>query len=420
MDNYKNPEERKRVYGNLRRSSNLVRTQIIPAAVAEGAPSDKIFYKMTKTYFDDDIRSGQLVSSVDLLKTENAENGEVPYVPTMDELARPRTHRCKTAGFETVHPRYLTGLSASFFQAIDSDLPRRQRGEFDLDFLIIANFFLQLAHIAEDGTGRTGEDMLVLLAAQSGRTMTISQTGYRGALEGAGYSLFFRLIANRILYLEVTGNFYKSLGLAVPERASFDINHVVAELARQGSADGNNRQGWPDGLGPIIGKIFKEITDDPGADISIFEPSHPYKFFAEFLACELIYFTLCLRNPARFMPGLKNRYAASVNCCQHNFIASLGRHYQTISDDVGNIADEVIALIEAVRLDWSPRDDNRLNEAVARLESQHPEIGQLFRSELSLFLSEKDKSALEFAIPHGMTGVQLDQQIRACVMKARG
>lgn len=411
-------EERIRVYRHLRRRSDHVRSQLIPSVLSEGPPAAQVFFDMTKTYFDDDIRSGQLVSNVDLMKAENTEIK--PYVPTMEELARPRTHRCKSVGFETLHPRYLNTLSSNFFRALDEDRPRRLRGEFDFNFLLIANFFLQLAHIAEDGTGRTGEDLLVLLAAESGRTMTISSTGYRGALEGVGYPLFYRLIANRILYLEVAGNFYKSVGLPVPERVSFDINHIVKELAEAESPDNAKRTGWPDGLGPEIGDFFKTAGVAPGADEELFQPTHPYRFFAEFLACELIYFTLCLRDPSRYIARLKERYPASVNCCRHNFIASLGNSYHAIPEQVGDISDKVVALIEAVRMGWADKDDEQLNHAVARLEARDGTIGKLFRQELSLFVNEDQKTALKFPIPVGMTGEQLDRQIKDFVKTARG
>lgn len=319
-----------------------------------------------------------------------------------------------------LHPRYLKGVSSLFFQALDRDRPHRQQGEFDLIYLVIANLVLQLAHIAEDGTGRTAEDMLVLLAAETGRNLTISPTGYRAALEGPGYPVFFRLVTNRILYLEVAGNFYKFLGLDLPERVSFDINDIIARMGRIGSSDGKNRMGWPDGLGPTIGKIFKKVSADSNEDDPLFNASHPYRFYGEFLACELIYFILCLASPARYLKGLQSRYPATLSCGLHNLVFSLGRSYQPVSGDVADIADEIIARIESVRLGRSARENLQVEKQLSEVEKRNSALGRLFRHELASFLTEEEKSALQFNIPVGMTGEHLARQIQDCVEKARG
>lgn len=419
MGNITSLKSRVRVYRQLRCRSDLVRTQLIPTAVADRTPAGRIFYDMIRAYFEGDVRSGRLVSTADISKGYGtADTGEL-HLPTMDELAAPRNHRCTNTGFESLHPGYLKGISGNFFDAIDNDRPRRRRGEFDPGFLTIVNFCLQLAHIATDGTGRTAEDMLVLLAAESGRTLTTSTTGYRGALEGTGYPIFYKLTAQKVLYFEVVANFYRFLGLAVPQSMSFEINEIVPELGRIRTSDGKNRLGWPDGLGPAITRIYKEIADDPGSDSELFLPSHPYGFYARFLACELIYFILCLEAPSRYLPGLKLRYPASMNCDAHSLKFSLGRTYLPIAEGVGDICDKAVALIESVRLGWSDRDQPKLETAVKRIESEDAEIGRLFRRELSVFLTEAEKNAIQFAIPHGMTGDQLEKQIRDGIRKIR-
>jgi len=413
-------KSRARVYRQLRCRSDLVRTQLIPTAVADGTAADRIFHDMTKAYFEGDVRSGRLVGTADILKAGDAADTGEFHVPTMDELTAPRGHRCTVTGFETLHPRYLKGTSGNFFDAIDNGRARRRRGEFDPGFLTIVSFCLQLAHIAEDGTGRTAEDMLVLLAAESGRTLTISQTGYRGALEGTGHPVFYKLTAQKIFHFEVVANFYRFLGLAVPESMSFEISNIVSELGRIGISDGNNRLGWPDGLGPAIAGIYKEIADDPGPDGELFRPSHPYGIYAGFLACELIYLTLCMEDPSRYLPGLKLRYPAGINCDSHSLTSGLDRTYLPVAEGIGDICDEAVALIESVRLGLSDRDQSKLETAVKRIESEDAEIGRLFRRELSLFLTEDEKNAIQFAIPHAMTGDQLEKQIRDGIRKVRG
>ena len=420
MGDVKSLKSRVRVYRQLRRRSDLVRTQLIPTAVADGTPAGRIFFDMTKAYFEGDVRSGQLVNTLDVSKADSSTEADEHYVPTMGELAAPRRHRCRKTGFESLHPRYLKGICDNLFDAIDADRARRRGGVFAPEFLTLVNLCLLLAHIAEDGTGRTGEDMLVLLAAESGRALSISPTGYRGAVEGSGYPSIYRWSVQRILFFEVVDNFFKALGLAAPNPFSIETDDIVSTLGPTGSTDGGNRLGWPNGLGPTIASIIKEIAVDPGADSEIFRPSNPYRFYAEFLACELIYFTLCLEAPSRYMPGLKLRYPASINCSLHSLLYDLNRTYHPISDGIGAPCDEAVALIESVRLGWVARDKSRLETAVKRVETEDTEIGRLFRQELSSFLTEDEKNAIQVVITHGMTGDQLEEQIRAGVRKVRG
>ncbi len=369
---------------------------------------------MTAAYFEANVSVGQRLSVHDL-------NEEVEHHhPTMDDLAKPRKRRCMISGFETLHPRYLQGISDALFSAIDDGRARRLRDDIDLDFLVIVNFLLQLMHIAEDGTGRTGEDMLVLLAAEAGQTLNISQCGYRGALEGAGYPIYYKAAAQRILFFEVIGNFYKSLGLTAPEPVSYDLVKILTELNRVGSARNNDAQGWPDGLGPTIADTLKEMTAGPGSDSELFQATSAYRFYAEFLAGELIYFTLCLQDPGRYMPALWSRYPASVSCCTHSLKDSLDRTYHPVTGDIGAPCDKAVALIEAVKLGWVTRDQSILEKAVNNIEAKDAAIAGLFRQELSVFLTESEKTAIAFGNPLTMTGADLQKQIQAGVMKIRG
>jgi hypothetical protein len=414
MNDHKDLKSRARVYRQLRCSSDQVRGRLIPDALSNKTPAGQIYFDMVTSYFKENVGAGQRLSAHNL-------NDEIEHhQPTMDALARPRTHRCMVSGFEQLHPRYIQGVCDALFSTIDYDRARRLRGDFDPSFLLIVNFLLQLIHVAEDGTGRTNEDMLVLLAAETGRTLSNSQTGYRGVLEGAGYPIYYKEVAQRILFFEVVGNFYKSLGLTAPEPVSYDLVKILTELNRVGSARNNDAQKWPDGLGPTIADTLKEITADPGSDSELFQATSAYRFYAEFLAGELIYFTLCLQDPGRYMPALKSRYPASVSCCSRSLEDSLDRTYHPVADDVGAPCDKAVALIEAVKLGWVARDQSILEKAVNNIEAKDAAIAQLFRKELSVFLTESEKTAIAFGNPLTMTGIDLQNKIQAGVMKIRG
>jgi len=393
---------------------------LIPNAISDETPAEETFFAMTRAYFDGDVSTGQLLNALDLSKAENPDGKNQPYLPTMDELAQPRRHRCKVSGFETLHPRFLGGISQRLFSAIDEGRAERRDGNLDMNFLLIVNFLLQLMHIAEDGTGRTGEDMLVLLAAESGRTLSLSQTGYRGAMEGSDFPIYCKAVAQRILFFEVTRNFYRSLGITPPEVISFDIEQIITDLGAQDAEDADRRLGWPDGLGPTIAEVYPDVTTDAGAHVALFKPPHMYRLFAEFLALEAIYLTLCLQDPTRHMAGLKARYPGSVNCGLHLLTAGLSRDYHPIPDVAGDVADEAVALIEAVRMGWAERDEAGLDAAVARVEAEDENTGKLFRRELLVFLTEEEKSTIGFEVPDGVTGEQLEELIRAGINNVHG
>ena len=86
MGDIKSLKSRVRVYRQLRRGSDLVRTQLIPTAVADGTPADRIFFDMTKAYFEGNVSSGQLINTLDMLKSDTSTGGGEHYVPTMGEL----------------------------------------------------------------------------------------------------------------------------------------------------------------------------------------------------------------------------------------------------------------------------------------------------------------------------------------------
>ncbi len=393
---------------------------MIPAAASTTQPAKELFKNLTLAYFEGDVEAGQMVGATDI---KNAGEGKKPsahYDTTLEDLATLRNRRGNIAGFEPLHPRYLQGVSDRLYSAIDADRMRRRSGVLDLEYLSLINFCLQLGHLAKDGTGRTGEDMLVWLAAEAGRTLTFSQTGYRGALEGPGYPLVYRLAAEKILFSEFIGNFFKYLGLPVPQPIPLVITDVLEVLNRIGSLGSNHRQGWPDGLGPAISRIYQTVALPPGEDGELFQANQPYRSYAEFLACEMIYFTLCLEQPIAYLPALKARYPVSLACCQYGLEQALERSYHPIPDDIGSLSDEAVALIEAVRMGWSDRGNSGLEEAVTRVEAADKVVGRLVRAEYKACLTEAERAAFQFDIPHGMTGAELDGQIGSMASKVLG
>ncbi len=376
-----------------------------------------MFENLTLAYFEGDVRAGQLVGATDIDNAGAGKETSGHFNTTLEDLATLRSRRGNIAGFEPLHPRYLLGVSDRLYFAIDADRVRRRIGVLDLEYLALISFCLQLGHLAKDGTGRTGEDMLVWLAAEAGQALTFSPTGYRGGLEGPDYPLLYRMAALKILFSEFIGNFFKYLGLPVPRPIPIVITDVLELLNRIGSAGTGNRQGWPNGLDPAIARIYTTVTADFGDDAELFQATQPYRYYAEFLACEMIYFTLCLEQPIAYLPALKARYPVSFSCYQYSLEKALGRPYHPVSNDVGGVCDKVVALIESVRMGWSKRGNDTLEEAVTRVETENKGIGRLFRAELGSYLTEAELSAFQFDIPHGMTGAELDDQIRSGASK---
>ena len=413
----KEPGALHRVFRQLRSCSDIVRTRLIPAAVAGEVPISQAFYEFNSAYFKDDVLSGQLISPWDITNVGASVKVGGFYDTTIDDLVSISSRRRNTGGFETLHPRYLKGFSAKLFAAIDANRALRRRGDLDLGFLTAVSFCLQLGHITYDGNGRTGEDMIVLLAAEAGRTLTFSPTGYRGALGGPGFPLVYRKYAEGILFFEIIANFFKYLGLSVPTPISPILIDILKALETIGSSDGQKRLDWPDGLGSAVAGVYEEITEDPGDYRELFQPSSAYRYYADFLAGELIYFTLCLENPTQHLASMKARYPSSFACCQYSLDLAFGRTYHPIPDDIGEACDEVVALIEAEILGWAARDNNRLEKTVARIETENAEIGQLLRHELSSILPIEEDAFKPFLIPRSMTGAKLDEFIRAKMSK---
>lgn len=417
MDDIRNTESRLRAYRQLRQRSDKVRTELIPAAVEQGVSAETVIFDITRSYFEGDIQSGQLLKDTDLSLLDSSKDQPEPFQASMMELTRPRSYRCSAVGFEMLHPRYLKGVCKYLFDALDEGRADRRRGPYKPDPLMLVHFILHLIHVTEDGTGRSGEDMLVLLAQESGQGLTFSRTGYRDALEGEDYPIFFKTIAQKFLFFELVGHFYQYLGLPKPTSPSYDIMDIALHIKQSAMAKKPGLRDWPDGLEPEIERIYKDVAMEPEIDQDLFLPTHPYRYFAGFLAREVIYFILCLQSPSKYRSGLKKRYPASVANHAHVLSSNLGRIYHPIPEDIGEECDHAITLIEQVRMGWVERDDEQLDRAVTSIERNNPEIGRLFRHELPVFLTEEEKETLKMHVSPGITGKKLENLMLESVKK---
>jgi hypothetical protein len=404
------------VLGQLRSASDAVRLERIPDAIKRRSPAKDTFYAVVQGYFDGGVRTGQLVDGNDLARLTTTSGF---YTTRIEDLSGPRRERVTGGGFEMLHPRYLDTLSNLFFDTLDATRTDRQQSMLDRDFLTVVAFCLQLFHITKDGTGRAGEDFLSLLAAEWGQALTFSPTGYRGAMEGPRYLLSYRGAAQKLLFSEIVGNFYRFLGLKPPLPIRYAVEDVVSELRRIGTSDASNRLEWPANLSSQIDAALEDAAAPTAADAHLFESDHPYRYYAEFLAQEVAYFVLCLADPARLFDSVKARYPMSFSCGFFAISAGLGEFYQAIPERIGPLCDVAVARIEAARMGSAPRDIPDLTAAIARLETEDPAVGKLFRRELRCFLTDAEKDAMTFAIRAGETGAGLRHQLDAEVARVR-
>jgi hypothetical protein len=411
-------ESRKSVYRQLRQCSERVRATTIPTAVAESTPAGQVYFDMVKAYFEDDVRNGELVSPLDVAHSEKSDRLNSETDTALSALTRISTVRHCVAGFETLHPRYRQAAFGQVFAAVDSDRKRRRQDDLDVGFLAVLSFCMQLGHFPLDGNGRVGEDMLVLLAAEAGRNLTFSPTSYRGGLEGQSHLLLYRGIVEKIFFTEVTGNFFRFLGLQAPDPVPTENVAILTYLSQINTADRGQGERWPEEMeAAIIQNVgdMAQITDDEEV---LFQSSHPYRYYAEFLAAEITFLTMCLESQGKYMHHVASRYPASFSCSLFNIISSLGRTWHSIPEEIADSCDTAVTLIEAVRYGQASRKNAELEQAVAKIETINPQIGQLFRRELSSCLTYEELSGIHFNYTPQLNGASLSKQIQACISKA--
>ena len=175
----------------MRQASDTVRTELIPTFINENKRSRDAYFGINQRYFEGNVLHGQLVGSNDLENFIKDGTKDQFYQTTLQDVAKPRRSRGNIAGFEPLHPHYLNFIADLTFQAMDN------AGSFDDEdgffaFLCVVDCLFQLSHFCKDGSGRTGEDTLALLAQRHEYPLTFSLTGYRATLGGPDRLLFFR------------------------------------------------------------------------------------------------------------------------------------------------------------------------------------------------------------------------------------
>ncbi|MDP6624537.1 MAG: hypothetical protein QF754_19965 [Alphaproteobacteria bacterium] len=254
---------RRQTYGQLRRASDRVRLELIPDFAARRVTAHQAFYAINRSYFEEDVFHGQMVGHNDSLGFF-ADGASDPFYSTeLDDLGGPPAGRGTAGGFETLHPRFAEAVIARTFAALEEVGPFNDEVSF-LQMLAIVDFLFQVAHFAKDGSGRSGEDLLVLLGLRHGAPLTFSVTGYRGAIEGPERLMSLRHVTQKIAQIEVAQNFFRYLGLTPPQATATHIRELLESLIRVNTEiDANARHApltWPNDLGGTIEAIFDPLA----------------------------------------------------------------------------------------------------------------------------------------------------------------
>ena len=405
---------RRQTYAQLRRASDRVRNEFIPDFAARGAPTREAFYAINRGYFVDDVLRGQMVSESDA-KSFAADGAKDPfYVTALDDLGGPPAGRGNAGGFETLHPRFAEAVVARTFAALDAAGPFEDEEAF-LRVLTLVDFLLQVAHFAKDGSGRSGEDLLVLLGERHGTPLTFSITGYRGAIEGPGRLMSLRHATQKIAQVEISRNFFGSLGLSPPEATPTHIRDLLESLVRVGRAAGSGtrqaRLTWPDGLGGTIEEIFAPLAPgDDGGDPDLAR-THPYRLYASFLAREAIYLTLCLAEPERLTPGLCARYPLSMACRARDLRGARRHAYLAVPARAAEAADEAVARLELVRRGKLAHEDAELARLLEQLAHPAPRLADLIAAERDFAPLEALLGRLRLSVTPAVTAEEVRQAV---------
>ncbi|MDP7603412.1 MAG: hypothetical protein QF546_06205, partial [Alphaproteobacteria bacterium] len=354
------------------------------APLAQRITAHQAFYAINRSYFEEDVFRGQMVGHNDSLGFF-ADGASDPFYSTeLDDLGGPPAGRGNAGGFETLHPRFAEAVIARTFAALEEVGPFNDEVSF-LQVLAIVDFLLQVAHFAKDGSGRSGEDLLVLLGLRHGAPLTFSVTGYRGAIEGPERLMSLRHVTQKIAQIEVAQNFFRYLGLTPPQATATHIRELLESLIRVNTEiDANARHApltWPNDLGGTIEAIFDPLApadDESDPDLAT---SHPYRLYATFLAKEAIYLTLCLADTERFIAGLRARYPLSMPCRERDFHDARRQVYLEIPSAAAQAADEAVARLELVRHERLAREDTALAQLLEQLGGSAPDLAPLIDAE---------------------------------------
>ncbi len=384
MDNDAFVDFRRKTLRQLRRASDLVRTELVPDLAAQLVPVREAFYAINRCYFEEDVLRGQMVGYKESQNFATDGAKDLFYNTELDDLGGPPAGRGNAGGFETLHPRFAAAVIGRTFAALDEMAPCENEESF-CQALAIFDFLLQIAHFVKDGSGRSGEDLLVLLGQRHGTPLTFSVTGYRGAIEGPERLMSVRHVTQKIVQIEVAQNFFRYLGIVPPPATPTHIVELLVSLIR---ANAENHPGkrqqpliWPDYLGAAVEELFGPLApgeEESDPDLTI---THPYRLYASFLAKEAFYLTLCLADTARLYAGLCSRYPLSMACRERDIAEARRQTYFAIPGEAAEAADEAVARLELVRHERLARQDPALARLVKRIGDVAPQLASLIEAE---------------------------------------
>jgi len=341
--------QRRETHALVRRASDRVRGDVIPRLAAETTPLLKSYLHINQQHFADDVFLSQMVHAESAHRFIKSEQRDPYYETTLEELGSLRNLRGNVGGFEMLHPVFLEKVACKLFDVLEAHKICTSDTSF-IRLVAIVDFALQFLHVVKDGSGRTGEDILVQLGLRHHRSLTFSLTGYRASLDSSDRLMFHRHVTQRVGHIEFIKTFMSALG--VPTLATYPthILEVINTLIETYGSRTQNTLTWPDGLTEHVNESSAEILRNLVSDDPLLRQGHPYFDYASFVLKELCYLTLCLEDPDTFFDGLLNRYPLSMGCRVLDFQAALKLSYRPIAEDLGALTDEAMAHLDLMRL----------------------------------------------------------------------
>ncbi len=190
-DNPKNFSEysNKAMHSNCE-ASDRNRTEIIPKLTHQKKIDfKKAYFEMHESYFSVSPFLAQLVHDS---FGENNNNYLIKYAQSkadeedfyLNNVGKYRTNNPSVDGIKFPLSENIPKIGDKFFKIISEIKTGYFNDEHDFHtFLTCVDAFLRLTHLPFDGSGRTNEDFLVLLAQYHGFHLTFSLHGYRGLFD---------------------------------------------------------------------------------------------------------------------------------------------------------------------------------------------------------------------------------------------
>lgn len=372
-------EQRKQTLGQLHRASDAVRAGELELALE--CPSQRRYLVSNQRYFAEDVLTGQLVQADTAARvTETNQQTDPYYMTTLEEVSRLRTGRGNVSGFEVLHPAFVKPLSERLFAALDKNTNFNSEDAF-LRWLAVADFALQLLHPVKDGTGRSGEDLLAHLSAHHGYPLTFSTNGYRAALDTADRDLFHRHVTERVGFIEVMRQFFKSLGAPIKADTPWQIVDVMNALRTQTYCQKPSPECWPRDVVQNIDAYADPLIRSSIQQDDLLDENHPYHLYATFLVREITYLLLCLEDFGHQFSVLLLRYPLSMGCRVEDLKAARTNEYLPIPEPIAETTDDVMARIDLLRLGKLDQEDKDLRDGLDKIKAWNPALYELVERE---------------------------------------